>query len=913
MVAAMTRAWWLVCPLVFVATADDVGLVRIGENWRFTHVPPVEAEPAWFEPGFEAAGWSSGPAGFTFSSSTYEATSFSAQANPYGAVHLRHEFTVADPADIGWLTLRLDWSGGFILWLNGTEVMRENLPGLPGEPVDPSLQPPVRAREGPDLIDLTGWRHLLVAGPNCLAFQWHESSLGGYSSGLLPELLANFTRGPALQAATPTSQTILWRTAGPTEGWIEYGRDGQLIEQSPVSGPGTEHRVTLPDLWPDTEYEYRVVVRAGGRTSHCASRPFRTLKESGPIHFAVTADVGSGLARQYRVAQVLRQQQPDLVLMAGDLVYRYLVAGLVDYRWFSVYAGQLRTTPIFVVAGNHDVMYLSDDTYLDHFAMPTNSVAIAEQQLTGEGPVGHYDYSFDHGDAHFVGLYVPILYTTYGFPPDSPQLVWLEEDLAASAKPWKILFLHHPIMSSGPHSTDDYNRSGQRDVPEVAGRLMPIAMRHGVQLVFSGHDHIYERFTPVHGIQAIISGCGGGAPYGISRHEPASLLNFTHGHCVDVRIDGGHCTLRAVNELGVEFDNYHFNLTPPEQAVFQAARHTPDSGSGLPPDGDGNRVGQRFDFTGEPIPGVAGQFSNPGRLWVNADDFHLHLGIEQMGIPEGDDLILFIGVEGRPGATTLAGLGNGLPPPDAEGANALDLLENLNFAPGFEPTLALVLGDEYADGTDRHFVRTNVVEIHLPEAENQLVMRPVAMGQGAFFLKPGFPEVAGAKLEQFNNSPQSTSSSYEQSANFAVASVPLSALGLVGGERLRVGGIVARADPPAEVGARARWLDTAFLGRTFDGAGFAPAELAGVTVQLPPLGLRLRARRLPPGDLEFSWLTEPGKDYRLQQASTPDGPFLDAIETPEVLVTANGTATLVLPVDRLPAGVTTFFRLRALP
>lgn len=890
--------------------ADEVGLIRIGESWHFSHQPPGETAPAWFEPGYDTAGWQSGPSGFTFSTSSYEATSFYAQAIPYGAMRLRREFIVTDPDDIGWLTLRLDWSGGFILWLNGMELLRDNLPGFAGEPVDPGYEPPLRPREGPELIDLTEWQHLLVAGRNCLAFQWHESSLGGYTSGLLPELLANFTRGPALQAGTPTSQTILWRTAQPTEGWVEYGEGGRLVHQSQISGPDTEHRVTLADLLPDTEYDYRVVARSNGRLGRCDPRSFRTLKENGSVHFVVTADVGSGLSRQYRVAQVLRQRQPDLVLMAGDLIYRYFSRGLADYRWFSVYAGQLRTTPFFVVAGNHDVMYLSDNTYLEHFAMPTNSVPIAEQQLTGQGPVGHYDYSFDHGDAHFVGLYVPILYTTYGFPPDSAQLAWLEEDLAASGKPWKILFLHHPIMSSGPHSTDDYNASGQRDVPELAGILMPIALRHGVQLVFSGHDHIYERFTPVHGIQAIISGCGGGAPYPVSRHEPASVQKLSRAHCVDVLIEGANCTIRAFNEYGVEFDHSYFNLLPPDQTVFQATRHTPDPGRALYSDGDGNRAAQRFDFAGDPIPGVAGNFSNPGRLWVNVDDSHIHLGIEQMSVLEGDDLILFAGVEGRPGAAALAGLGNGLPPPDAEGANALDLLENLGFAAAFEPTLALVLGDEYADGTDRQFVRTNVVQVLLPEAENLRTERPVAMGQGVFFLKPGFPEVNGAAIEQFNTSPQSAVSPYEQSANFAVVSVPLSALGLLGGEKLQVGGIVARADPPAGADHPARWLDSSFIGRAFNGNGFATAELEGVTVELPPLGLRLKARPMPHGGLEFSWLAEEGKDYVLQRADTVDGPFLDVSEMPEIRFSEAGLATLVIAEEEIGGNGSIFFRIR---
>ncbi|MCP5520430.1 MAG: metallophosphoesterase family protein [Verrucomicrobiales bacterium] len=909
----MTRAWWLGGLLLTSSFADEVGLVRIGENWRFTRTPPVATSPAWFEPGFDASGWATGPSGFTFASSLYEATSFYGTSAAYGAVLFRHEFTVTDPAAIEWLTLRLDWSGGFILWLNGVEVLRRNLPGLAGEPVPADFEPEIRPRAGTELIDLTEWQPLILEGLNCLAIQWHESSYGGYGSGLLPELLANFVRGPALQAATPTRQTILWHTAEPTDGWVEYAPDQEALETSEITPTGTTHAVTLTGLRPDTEYNYRVAVRSGDRVARCDERSFRTLKDAGPIHFAVTADVGSGLPRQYRVARVLRQLEPDLVIMPGDLVYPHFVARLTDYRWFSVYAEQLRTTPIFVVAGNHDTAYLRDGTYLESFAMPTNSVPLAEQQLTGDGPVGHYCYSFDHGDAHFVGLYVTMLYAAYDLPPDSPQLAWLEEDLAASDKPWKILYLHHPILSSGPHGTDDNNANGLRDSPELAGRLMPIALRHGVQLVFAGHDHIYERFTPVQGILAITAGCGGGSPYAVTRHEPAGVISFFHGHCVDVRLEGRQATLRALDEFGVEFDSFHFNLAPPEPSLLQAARHTPDFGDALPPDRDGNRVGQTFDFAGEPVAGVAGKFSSPGRLWVNVDDSRLHLGLDEIALLEGDDLMLFLGVQGRPGVSTMAGLGNGLPPPDAEGVNALDLLENLAFAPGFEPAVAIVLGDEFADRNDRQFVRTNVAQILLPEAENTMLTRPVSLGQGVFHLKPGFPDVSGTRIEQFDVLCESGTPAHEQAANHAMVSLPLSALGLVGGERLQVGVVVARGDPLVHSGPTGRWLDSGFIGTSFNGRGFLPAELAGLPVELPSLGLLLHGHSRPNGDVAFSWRIPPDRPCRLQQSETATGPFVDVPGQPEDVSVEDARASMVVPSDRLPPRGTRFFRLRSDP
>ncbi|RME95011.1 MAG: metallophosphoesterase family protein, partial [Verrucomicrobia bacterium] len=732
---------WLAlgCALPLFAS-DDIGLIRIGDPWRFSLDPPP---PGWQQPDFDDSAWPEAPAAFTFAYSGYEATSLASVNRPYGAAFFRRRFAVPDPAAVEWLVLRLDWSGGGIVWLNGVELLRENLPGAPGEPVDPGLQPPLRNRTWPRLIDLSAWRDLLRPEGNCLAIEWHEHSTGGYSSALAMELLANFTRGPALQAAAPGRQTILWQTPVPTEGWVEYGPGEALVHVTPPTPPGTNHQLTLTNLGPGRTYSYRVVARSpDGRMAASKPRSFRVFNTSGPVRFAVMGDVGTGRPAQYTLAGRLREANPDLVLMVGDLVYPEFSRNRADFRWFSVYAEHLRTTPYFVVAGNHDVTYASDHSFLDHFAMPENGPILRERQAAHQGPEGHWAYSFDCGDVHFVGLYVPILLPDYDLPEDSDQIAWLEQDLAASNRPWKVVFLHHPLFSSGPHGNDDYNGNGLTDTVELGGRLLPLFQAHGVQFVFAGHDHIYERHTPWQGIQTIVTGAGGGSLYPIYRLEPTSLRAFSHSHVTLVTIDGPEAELVALDLEGRELDHaWYRREPPPADTLWTAARHTPADPTGLPPDGDGNRLGQTFDLVGKPIPGVTGRFAHPGRLRVEADATWVHLGLEGMALPEGDDLILFVGVQGRPGAQSLAGLGNGLPPPDDEGANALDLLGNLRFADGFEPVIACVLGDEFADDTDRFFTRPRRVVMGAAGEPNARLEQPAAMGQGVFRLEAGFPEV----------------------------------------------------------------------------------------------------------------------------------------------------------------------------
>ena len=89
-------------------------------------------------------------------------------------------------------------------------------------------------------------------------------------------------------------------------------------------------------------------------------------------------------------------------------------------------------------------------------------------------------------------------YHTSGSPEE--QEAWLERDLSAAARrPWKVVFLHGPLYGSSRHGGDEVIR---RD-------LEPVLIRHGVDPVFSGHDHCYERTVPIEGVTYVVGGGGG--------------------------------------------------------------------------------------------------------------------------------------------------------------------------------------------------------------------------------------------------------------------------------------------------------------------------------------------------------------------------------------------------------------------
>ena len=80
---------------------------------------------------------------------------------------------------------------------------------------------------------------------------------------------------------------------------------------------------------------------------------------------------------------------------------------------------------------------------------------------------------------------------------DKPQLEWLEKELAASGSDWKIVFFHHPLYSSGDTHGSDV---------QLREQLEPLFLKYGVDVVFAGHEHFYERIKPQKGIYYFISG-----------------------------------------------------------------------------------------------------------------------------------------------------------------------------------------------------------------------------------------------------------------------------------------------------------------------------------------------------------------------------------------------------------------------
>ena len=245
----------------------------------------------------------------------------------------------------------------------------------------------------------------------------------------------------------------------------------------------------------------------------------------GTLKFAVIGDSGTGDSNQYRLAKVFsdmrRKFQYEFVIMAGDNMYGSQKASDYTKKFEIPYKPILDEGIKFYAAlGNHD--------------QPNQ----ANYKLFNMN--GKRFYTFRPK----AGVRFSALDSNY---MDKEQLDWLEKELAASGSDWKIPFFHHPLYSSGStHGSD----MALRD------QLEPLFLKYSVDVVFSGHDHFYERIKPQKGIQYFVSGGAGKVRRGDLQDEGLMAKGFDAGyHFMLIEIDGDQMHFQVISDLGRTIDS----------------------------------------------------------------------------------------------------------------------------------------------------------------------------------------------------------------------------------------------------------------------------------------------------------------------------------------------------------------------
>ena len=298
------------------------------------------------------------------------------------------------------------------------------------------------------------------------------------------------TRGPYLQSASDSAITIHWRTDSSTNSVVKYGSSPSNLNQTvTVSGSTTEHIVELSGLSTSTQYYYSVgsssETLAGGDSSY----RFTTSPTPGSdvaTRVWIVGDSGTGNSNQIAVYNAYLAysgaENTNLWLMLGDNAYTYGTDTEYQNELFDIYPDFLRHVPLFPTLGNHDGYSADSGTesgpYYDIFDLPRNG------EVGGLASGTEAYYSFDYANVHFICL------DSYDSDrsANGAMLTWLENDLAATTQDWIIAYWHHPPYSKGSHNSDS-----ETNLVDMRENVLPILEDYGVDLVFTGHSHAYER------------------------------------------------------------------------------------------------------------------------------------------------------------------------------------------------------------------------------------------------------------------------------------------------------------------------------------------------------------------------------------------------------------------------------------
>jgi 3',5'-cyclic AMP phosphodiesterase CpdA len=243
------------------------------------------------------------------------------------------------------------------------------------------------------------------------------------------------------------------------------------------------------------------------------------------LKFAVIGDNGTGDPPQYEVGRQMataRTRFPfEFVIMLGDNLYGRQAPQDFVVKFEKPYAALLQAgVPFYASLGNHDDR-------------------AADLLYKGFNMGGQRYYTFTRKQVAFFVFDSNVM--------DPKQVAWIDNALKTSTDEWKICYFHHPLYSdAGRHGSDI----------ELRVTLEPLLLKYGVNVVFSGHEHIYERVKPQKGITYFIDGSGGQLRTGDLTPSPQMAAGFDQDQTfMLVEIAGDTMTFQAISRTGRVVDS----------------------------------------------------------------------------------------------------------------------------------------------------------------------------------------------------------------------------------------------------------------------------------------------------------------------------------------------------------------------
>ena len=313
----------------------------------------------------------------------------------------------------------------------------------------------------------------------------------------------------------------------------EFGRGGQWTRPNGSSAMRRQIAFVILGLlvigviagWSNRAYISAYFDNSIGAPAEDQLSTYREPDDTVMLRLAVAGDVGTGGEAEYQTSAVMdeleSQRNYDALLLLGDNIYEDGDPADVDRTVFDPFAPVLDDqTQLFAVLGNHDVREGNGPAQAEALGMP-----------------GQW-YSTTIGDT------TTLIALDSNEAANAQQQDWLRSTLAATTTEWTIVTMHHPAYSAGWHGSD----------PTVQAMFVPVFEEYQVDLVFSGHDHDYQRSKTINGVTYIVTGAA-------AKLRPAGSEGFTavawstHSF-VDLAIYGDRLEGQAVDHAGRVIDAF---------------------------------------------------------------------------------------------------------------------------------------------------------------------------------------------------------------------------------------------------------------------------------------------------------------------------------------------------------------------
>jgi predicted phosphodiesterase len=312
------------------------------------------------------------------------------------------------------------------------------------------------------------------------------------------------------------------------------------------------------------------------------AQELRLPNKDGSVKFAVIGDTGTKSTAQYEVGKQMAAYHTvfkfDFVLMCGDNLYGGSSPRDYETKFEQPYADLLAAkVKFYATLGNHDNP--TEINYKD-WNMGGQRFYTWRETSGGFAKVGGTGVRFFALDSNYM---------------DKTQLDWLESELKKSESEWKIAVFHHPLYSSGKTHGSEI---------DLRAMLEPMFTSYGVSVVFSGHDHFYERIKPQNGIAYFV--CGGSGSLrknNIDRNSGLTEVGFdTDYSFMLAEIDGLDFNFQAISRTGETIDSGVIHHSPFSEATGKA--------TSLPPNADSTKVLTAPVSPTPPAEAVPGQAGN---------------------------------------------------------------------------------------------------------------------------------------------------------------------------------------------------------------------------------------------------------------------------------------------------------------